>query len=118
MFWWVWSGFTCFGRVLGVLVDAQEWCHFCGSCKKFVGFGKDFCVSVKRWVSGGSMVGTCWGEDGILNFVDFCWFQIGFCLLGNSVKPTSNFDVVPFVRDSFANGPNRSGSAGIGISNL
>ena len=83
-----------------------------------MGFGKGFCVSVKKWFWGRSVVGTCRGEGGIVNFVGFCWFRIGFCLLGNSVKPTSNFDLVPFVPDSFANGPNWSGSGGIQISNL
>ena len=77
MFWWVWSGFTCFGRVLGVLVNFQGWWHFCLICKIFVCFGKDFCDSVKRWFWGGSVVGTCRAEGSIVNLVGFCWFRIG-----------------------------------------
>ena len=52
-----------------------------------------FCEDVVfEWVGGR-------GEVGIVNFVGFCTFRIGFCWAENSVKMTSKFHLVQFVRE-------------------
>ena len=39
------------------------------------------------------------GEGGIVNFVGVCTFRIGFRQAENSVKMTSTFHLVQFVRE-------------------
>ena len=52
-----------------------------------------FCEDVVlEWVGGRV-------EGGIVNFVSFCMFRSGFCLAENSVKLTSKFHRVQFVRE-------------------
>ena len=65
-----------------------------------------FCEDVVLELVGGR------GEGGIVNFVGFCTFRSGFRQAENSVKMTSKFRLVQFVRElprTFANARNRPG---------
>ena len=74
VFWWflVWFG--------------QGWC-FCGFCTKFMGFRKEFYVSVKTWFSSGwvFLVVAALGNSSFLN--TFCMFYAVFPIPENWHDP-------------------------------
>ena len=76
VFWWflVWYG--------------QGWC-FCGFCTKFMGFRKEFYVSVKTWFSSGwvFLVVAALGNSSFLNI--FCMFSVVFPIPENWHKPAN-----------------------------
>ena len=100
---WCLVWFGCFGGVwcdLGVLVVfgvisvfwwflvwfGQGWC-FCGFCTKFMGFRKEFYVSVKTWFSSGwvFLVVAALGNSSFLN--TFCMFYAVFPIPENWQNP-------------------------------